>query len=332
MTSYSQLTYTGVLLSVLGNQLCLPIPSVVFLMAAGALSAQGKMSAVVIAGLSVLPCLTADGIWFCMGRKWGPQAVRLLCRLTSDPRASSENAQRKFRRYGLPVLCLAKFLPGLDGLIPPLAGAEGVPLTAFLALDAVGSLLWSGFYVSVGYLFSSQLDLAIDWVKQFGMSFCLVLAVPIVLYAIWRALGMLRMVRRLKLRRMTPRMLYRQLKRNSKVAVLDLLNLDEDQERSGEAIAGAFRVDPGVLLKSPRIAVPGDVKIILYCSSTRNITSARVALALKRIGVENVWVLDGGLNAWRDQGLPIAKSPETPETVADRLGVILPPLRGTANA
>jgi membrane protein DedA with SNARE-associated domain len=75
-------------------------------------------------------------------------------------------------------LCLAKFLPGLDGLIPPLAGAEGVSFTAFFALDAVGSLLWSGFYVLVGYLFSSQLDLAIDWTKQFGTALCFMLVVP----------------------------------------------------------------------------------------------------------------------------------------------------------
>ena len=43
MTAFSQLTYAAVLLAVLIEQLGLPIPSVVFLMAAGALSARGKM-------------------------------------------------------------------------------------------------------------------------------------------------------------------------------------------------------------------------------------------------------------------------------------------------
>jgi rhodanese-related sulfurtransferase len=133
------------------------------------------------------------------------------------------------------------------------------------------------------------------------------------------------MLRRLKLRRMTPRMLHRYLKRDSKVAVLDLLNFDEEHESGGEAITGAFRADPGVLRKSPWIVVPDDVKIVLYCASTRSITSARVAVSLKRIGVDNVWVLGGGLKAWRDQGLPLAPSPDPPEAVANRLGVILPP-------
>ena len=91
--------------------------------------------------------------------------MRLLCRFTADPRGCSKNAQEKFRRYGLPVLCVAKFVPGLDAVMPPLGGAEGVPLARFLALDAVGGFLWSAFYVGLGYLFSNQLDIAIRWVQ-----------------------------------------------------------------------------------------------------------------------------------------------------------------------
>ena len=44
MTTLLQLTYSGLFLAVLAQQVGLPIPSVVFLMAAGALSARGAMS------------------------------------------------------------------------------------------------------------------------------------------------------------------------------------------------------------------------------------------------------------------------------------------------
>jgi len=46
-------------------------------------------------------------------------------------------------------------------------------------------------------------------------------------------------------------------------------------------------------------------------------------VALKRIGIDKVWVLEGGLKAWREQGFPVA-SLEVPEVVAERLGVKLP--------
>jgi len=56
-----------------------------------------------------------------------------------------------------------------------------------------------------------------------------------------------------------------------------------------------------------------------------------VAVSLKRIGVDKVWVLEGGLKAWRDLGLPVSQTPELPEAIAERLGVKLPPLETRPN-
>jgi rhodanese-related sulfurtransferase len=133
------------------------------------------------------------------------------------------------------------------------------------------------------------------------------------------------MIHRLQLRRISPAMLARKMKSNSKVAVLDLLNFEEETDsESLESIPGAVRIDPSRLRTSPHINVPNDVEIILYSSSGGQTLSARAAMALKRIGVENVWVLEGGLKAWRDKGLPLSQSPEVPEVIAERLGIKLP--------
>lgn len=325
MTTPSQLTYIGVALAVLANQLCLPVPAIVFLMAGGALSANGHMRAGVIVLVCVLPCLAADGLWFWFGRKWGSQAMRLLCRFSQDPRTCSRNAHEKFRRHGLPLLCVAKFFPGLDGLLPPLARAEGVPVTRFLVLDSVGSFLWNSFYVGLGFCFSNQLEIALCWAKQFGTAIAIAIGVPLALFASWRGLILVRMIRRLRVRRISPLLLNRKLRSNSKVAVLDLSDFEEENGNEQlEAIPGAFRVDPSRLRKSPRITVPDDVEIVLYCSSRRDIVSARVAVGLEGIGVKDVWVLEGGLRAWRDHGFAVSHSQEPPETVAARLGVNLP--------
>lgn len=325
MTPLSQLTYTGVVLAVFANQLCLPVPAVLFLMAAGALSAHGDMSTIAVVLLSVLASLAADGIWFLLGRKWGSQVVRMLCRLTPAPRTCSSDAHHKFGRYGLPLLCVAKFVPGLDGLMPPLAGAEGVSLTGFFALDAVGSFLWAAVYVGVGYLFSQQLEIALGWAKHFGTALAFAIGVPFCIYIGWRGLALLRMVHQLRVRLISAPMLHRKLRSGSKVALLDLLDFEEEADiESPPAIPGAFRIDPSRLRNSSRIVVPDDVEIVLYCSSRRDIVSAHAALALQRIGVKNVWVLEGGLHGWREKGLPLSELPEAPEAVAERLGVRLP--------
>ena len=168
MNTLLHLTYSGLFIAVLAQQVGLPIPSVVFLMAAGALAARGTMSPAMILLLGVLGCLAGDGVWYWIGRQWGSKAMRLICRFTADPQGCSKHARQKFHRYGLPVLCVAKFVPGLDAVMPPLAGAERVALPRFLALDAVGSLLWSAGYAGLGYVFANQLQIAIHWVQHCG--------------------------------------------------------------------------------------------------------------------------------------------------------------------
>jgi membrane protein DedA with SNARE-associated domain len=153
VTASIHLTYPAVLVAVFARQLCVPIPALVFLMAAGALSAQGQMQTSIIVFLAVAACLAADGIWFWLGRRWGSQVLRLLCRFTSDPRRCAQNANEKFRRYGPPVLCVAKFSPGPDFVTPPLIGAErGVarelPCPGYYRWASLVSLVrrtWIGF-------------------------------------------------------------------------------------------------------------------------------------------------------------------------------------------
>jgi 3-mercaptopyruvate sulfurtransferase SseA len=124
------------------------------------------------------------------------------------------------------------------------------------------------------------------------------------------------MMRRVRLRRITPAMLHRKLQSNSKVAVLDLVSFEEETDgESVEAIPGAFRVDPSRLRRSHES---------LFRMMSNSFSIRAVAVAFNRIGVDKVWVLDGGVKAWREQGFPVSQSLEVPEVVAERLGVKLP--------
>jgi rhodanese-related sulfurtransferase len=211
--------------------------------------------------------------------------------------------------------------------MPPLAGAQGVSLAGFLILDAAGSFLWAASYVGLGYMFSNQLDLAVGWTQHFGTALAIATGVPIAIYSGWRGLALIRMIRRLRVRRISSSMLDRKLKSKSKIALLDLLDFELETEGDNpEAIPGAFRVDPSLLRNSLHIIVPDDVQIILYSSSGRDAVCARAAVELSRIGIDNVWVLEGGLKAWREEGFPISKALEKPEVIAGRLGVKLPAL------
>jgi membrane protein DedA with SNARE-associated domain/rhodanese-related sulfurtransferase len=326
MNPTTELTYTGIALAVFAQQFCLPVPSMLLLMTAGALAAQGHghlhLSLVLLAG--VIGCLLADGFWFWLGRRWGSGVIRLICSLTSDPKHARERADRVFQTWGLRLLLVAKFIPGLDGVSPPLAGAGGASVKGFLAYDTSGSLLWSGAYVLLGFAFSREMNRVLFLIARFGKVAAIVVGVPLLLYVLLRGLHMMRIIRHLRLRRISPALLQTKIAANDKLAIFDLL----DYEANEGAIAGiptAFRVDPTSLRTSPRLSVPEGIDIVLYCSSRNEFVSARVAEALQKRGFADVWVLEGGLEAWVLEGYPVTLEMPTGEQVAERLRIILPP-------
>jgi 3-mercaptopyruvate sulfurtransferase SseA len=118
-------------------------------------------------------------------------------------------------------------------------------------------------------------------------------------------------------------MLQRKLDDCEKVGVIDLLSY-EAMNRGSAGIPGAVRVDPQRLREDQRVVVPHGVSIVLYCSSKSEFTSARVAQALSRIGITDVWILEGGLDAWVAEGRPTTVTLSTREELAMRLGIVLP--------
>src|ERR1017187_6796431 len=103
------------------DQMGVPLPAVPLLLAAGALSATGKFSPLLGLGITVLACLLADTFWFYLGRHRGHRVLGLLCRISLEPDSCVRRTQNVFTRYGLRGVLVAKFLPGLSTVAPPLA-------------------------------------------------------------------------------------------------------------------------------------------------------------------------------------------------------------------
>src|SRR5260370_22412925 len=112
--------------AVLLEQMGLPLPAIPWLLAAGALSATGKFSLFLGIGVTVIACLLADGFWFYLGRHRGNQVLGLLCRISLEPDSCVRRTQNVFTRYGLKGVVVAKFLPGLSTVVPPLSGVSGM--------------------------------------------------------------------------------------------------------------------------------------------------------------------------------------------------------------
>ena len=229
-------------------------------------------------------------------------------------------ARRLFARRGLPSLIFAKFVPGLDALMPPLAGMLKAASVPFLLFDATGALFWTTAYCFVGYLFADRLEIVASTLDRVSGILAILLG-GVLCYFIWRAWELLRAMRQLRLRVVSPALLHEKLQAGHKVAVLDLLDLEGHEDTAAiPGIPGAARISPVPLRSSAKVRFPPDVQMVLCCSSPNQITSARTALSLRRKGISNVWVLEGGLKAWRELDLPVTTRLSSPVEIAARFG------------
>jgi rhodanese-related sulfurtransferase len=119
--------------------------------------------------------------------------------------------------------------------------------------------------------------------------------------------------------KLSPSLLQGKLSANQKIAVIDLLSFEEGDEPAG--IPGAIRIDPKRIRSRTYVIIPEDLEVVLYCSSVRELTSARVAISLREKGIPKVWILEGGLYAWKSLGYSVEPLPATNAAAVERLGI-----------
>ena len=317
------ITYPILFLSVFGRQLCLPVPALLFLLSAGAMAGAGKLSFFGILAVAVVGCLLADMAWFEAGRRRGQRVLRMLCALAPDPSQAIRNSKSEFAKRGLPALLIAKFVPGLDAISPPLAGMAGTSRLSFLLFDAGGSALWAAAYIGSGFIFAKELDRVVRYTSVFADTILLVLGVPLLLFFAWKAARLGHMIRQLEPLYITAERLKERLDSGETIGVLDLLRFEDDPEGLG-GIPGAVRVDPVKMRDDGRLVrLPDDLDLVLYCGSKNSFVSARVAATMRKRGARRIRVLDGGLDAWKELGYPLSHELVDPLTEFARLGIVV---------
>jgi membrane protein DedA with SNARE-associated domain len=274
-------TYLILWVAVFARQVCLPVPAVLFLLTAGALARGGELTMSIVLCVGILGCLAGDLVWFEAGRHWGSHIMRVLCVFSSDPRYCAERAHKVFGKWGLRSLMVVKFIPGLDGVTPPLAGIEGSSRIAFLAYDSIGSLLWSALYAGLGYLFASRLAVIAASLGRFGDVLAAAISVPFGCYVGWRAWVLVRMLYHLRLRRITPLLLQTRLASGEQVAIVDLLSF-EDERWARAGIPGAVRIDPARFQNRSRVVVPENLGIVLVLFFCRGVNQCARGRCLEK--------------------------------------------------
>src|SRR6202451_3722203 len=157
-----------VVASVLLNQIGLPIPAEPMLVIAGAIAAEGQISLASLLLCSVIACLAADCCWYLVGERYGIRVLKALCRISLEPDSCVSQTQTRFERWGVNSLIIAKFVPGLSTIAPPMAGAMRIGWLRFIFLSTLSAALWVGAALVAGIVFSSQIEGLLQNLERIG--------------------------------------------------------------------------------------------------------------------------------------------------------------------
>ena len=292
-----------VFVNVLLMQLGVPLPATPTLVVAGALSADGRLPGAGVLGLAVLACLIGDSSWYLAGRRYGGRIMSYLCRISLTPDGCVGQTQARFERWGARALIVAKFIPGLSMIAPPLAGATRMPYRTFAACSVLGSLLWVGAAMLGGVLLRREIATLLPRLAGIGGAALALLVAALTVYVAFKWWERRRFYAALDMARMAVEELRQHLGASPAPLVIDV--------RSPTACTLQLQRIPGALHMPVHEVVvhlgdlPRDREVVLYCTCPNEASAAQAARALKARGFERVWPLRGGLEAWIAAGYAV---------------------------
>ncbi len=279
----------------------IPVPAALALLVAGSAAAQGKLAAGVCIALAMAAMLLGDTIMYLLGKLTGWWLLGVLCRISLNPEACIMQSADSFYKRGRVLLTVAKFLPGINTMAPPLSGSMNMPAVQFLGLDLIGAALYTGAWFGAGFVFSGFLSAITRGYSAFGNVVAWAVGAGLILWTANRVRLWL------KAKRQRPVRMVKAADVDTDVLLLDVRSHGY-YEKDATRIHGSARLEPNAISELAD-GLPKDRKIVLYCTCYREATSSQVARTLEEKGIE-VSVLEGGFRAWKAAGLPVEPVPE----------------------
>lgn len=301
---FAQYGLLAVFAVVLVKQLGAPLPAMPVLLLAGAAAATNGVFAVKSLAVATVASLLADFVWFYAGRYFGRRVLTLLCQISISPDSCVRKNELSFARRGMATLVIAKFVPGLSTLAPPLAGALGMRAQSFAIFDSAGSALWAGSGIAGGLVFHNQIRFLLTVLSDLGHLAVWVIAALVALYVAWRVWWRWREARlHAAMGRVQPDELARMLEQEPAPIVVDVRAAGPGLPLR-ERIPGARHIELSTIETISVADWPGDVQVVTYCDCPHDASASKAAHLLAKRGLAAL-VLAGGLGGWRAAGYPL---------------------------
>ncbi|MGN1281711.1 MAG: DedA family protein [Succinivibrio sp.] len=144
-----------------------PVPEDITLVSGGVISGLDLANPHIMLVVGLVGVLFGDSTMFLAGRIFGYriQRIKTFRKIVTPQRFS--HIQRKFKQYGLGLLFVARFLPGLRSPIYLVAGmSHRISYITFIVMDGLAALISVPVWIYLGYFFADNLDILMSYVHD----------------------------------------------------------------------------------------------------------------------------------------------------------------------
>jgi len=140
---------------------------------------RGYLDATGVALASFAGSFLGDQMYFFIGRYRG-RAILHKYPVWAD---RARRVDRLVSRYHWPVILGFRFLYGFRTIAPLAIGTTGIPATKFAMLNAIGAVIWSIFFTTLGFALGEALSHFIDDIHRYELRlFALIALLGLVVY------------------------------------------------------------------------------------------------------------------------------------------------------
>lgn len=177
--------YPGVFVMITLESTLVPIPSELVMPYAGYLASQGKFSLAVILVINSVAALVGSSLCYLIGRKGGKAFLVRYGKYFLVRQHEIEKTEAFFARHGKTTILIGRFLPVIRHVISVPAGVAGMPLRDFYLQTFLGSTIWGGTLMLLGYFVGSNWKAFSDQLSHVDhLIFAVILVLAVVAFGV----------------------------------------------------------------------------------------------------------------------------------------------------
>jgi len=176
--------YPVVFLLIMLESTLVPIPSELVMPFAGFMAWKGEFSLPVIMVINSVAALIGSGFCYAIGVVGGKPFLTNYGKYFLVRQHEIERTEAFFARHGKTTILIARFLPVIRHVISVPAGIARMPLPGFFLQTFLGSTIWGGALILLGYYVGANWEAFARTVKHVDLLIAAILVLALVALAI----------------------------------------------------------------------------------------------------------------------------------------------------